>query len=53
MRVHEGSCGDVDLCGYEAYAELNDFNYFTGSIEQSHAVRIWCRIFSVHLFILI
>lgn len=28
----------MDLCGCEAYPELNDFNYHTASIEQSHAV---------------
>ena len=28
-RGHEGNCGDVDLYGCEAYAELNDFNYQT------------------------
>lgn len=38
MRVHEGKAGDVDLCGCEDYAELNDFNYQTASIEQSQAV---------------
>lgn len=36
--VFEGNSGDVDLCGCEAYAELNDFNYQTASIEQSQAV---------------
>ena len=42
MRVCEGNSGDVDLCGCEAYAELNDFNYQTASIEQSQAVVLAC-----------
>ena len=37
LCIHEGNSGDVDLCGCEAYAELNDFNYQTASIEQSQA----------------
>ena len=36
--VDGSSSADVDLCGCEAYPELNDFNYQTASIEQSQAV---------------
>lgn len=39
-RAHESNLVDVDLCGCEAYAELNDFNYQTASIEQSQAVAL-------------
>lgn len=38
LRVREANSGDVDLCGCEAYGELNDFNYQTASTEQSQAV---------------
>ncbi len=49
VRVPEGSSGDVDLCGCEASAELNDFNYPTASIEQSQAVVLVCCDSSAHI----
>ncbi len=38
VRVPEGSSGDVNLCGCEASAELNDFNYQ----PQLNNHRLWC-----------
>lgn len=42
VRIHEGNSGDVDSCGCAAYAELNDFNYQTASIEESQEVVMVC-----------
>lgn len=47
MHVHESNFVDVDLCGCEAYAELNDFNYQTASIEQSQAVALVITILAL------
>lgn len=59
--VDESGSADVDLCGCEAYPELNDFNYQTASIEQSQAVvcfvitelphsQKWCCVLKSFLF---